>query len=256
MSKRKAPAESGLVHQSSHPLVKHKINQMRKASAGPKYLKQLMHEVSTLLCYEAVADLALTPCPVHTKQGDADDGVKVADRIGVVPVLRGGLGMVEAMSEMVSNAQVWHLGIYRDKTSLLPVEYYNKLPKQVTVSTIFVLDPMPISGATAVAAVDILKAWGAGLPAGKKLCIKFICIGASEKAVSLFAEAHPDVPFHVGHVDYAKDDKGKPVAPILPSIGDIGDRLFGTGDDDATPLMYGARAEDTSWSGGGADARQ
>ena len=236
MSKRKLEAaqESGLVYQSKHPLIKHKITQMRKASAGPKYLKQLMHEVSTLLCYEACADLELAPCDVTSKQGAATNGLKVAERVGIVPVLRGGLGMVDAMTEMVSNAQVWHLGIYRDKTSLLPVEYYNKLPKQVKVTTIYLLDPMPISGATAVAAVDILKAWGSQLPKGKRLSIKFVCIGASAKAVSFFTSAHPDVPIHVGLVD----EKGD----VLPSIGDIGDRLFGTSDDaDDTPLVFGAR---------------
>ena len=122
---------------------------------------------------------------------------------------------------------MWHLGIYRDKASLLPVEYYNKLPKKVTVHTVYVLDPMPVSGATAVAAVDILKAWGAGLPHGKTLNIKFICIGASQQAVAKFTEAHPDVPFHVGLIDTLQDDKGNPLAPVLPSMGDIGDRMFG-----------------------------
>ena len=123
--------------------------------------------------------------------------------------------------------QVWHLGIYRDKASLLPVEYYNKLPKKVTVHTVYVLDPMPVSGATAVAAVDILKAWGEGLPHGKTLTIKFICIGASQQAVTKFTEAHPDVPFIVGFIDTLQDDKGNPLAPVLPSMGDIGDRMFG-----------------------------
>ena len=108
--------------------------------------------------------------------------------------------MVEAMTEMVAGAQVWHLGIYRDKASLLPVEYYNKLPKKVTVHTVYVLDPMPVSGATAVAAVDILNAWGAGLPHGKTLSIKFICIGASQQAVDKVTEAHPDVVADL-HVD-------------------------------------------------------
>jgi uracil phosphoribosyltransferase len=124
--------------------------------------------------------------------------------------------------------QVWHLGIYRDKTSLLPVEYYNKLPKKVTVHTVYVLDPMPVSGATAVAAVDILKAWGAGLPSDKTLHIKFICIGASQQAVTKFTEAHPDVPIHVGLIDALQDEKGKPLAAVLPGMGDIGDRMFGS----------------------------
>jgi uracil phosphoribosyltransferase len=121
-------------------------------------------------------------------------------------VLRGGLGMLEAMTEIVSNAKVYHLGIYRDKTSLLPVEYYNKLPKRVDCDTVFVLDPCPISGATAIAAIDILKAWGASgrKAAGAKqppraLHIKFVCIGASEEAVENISSAHPDVrPYRRG----------------------------------------------------------
>ena len=229
MSKRKAEAleAGGLVLHSTHPVLKHKISQMRKADAGAKYLKQLMHEISQLLCVEATADLPLESCTVRTKDGDEENGMRISERVGVVPVLRGGLGMVEAMTEMVAGAQVWHLGIYRDKASLLPVEYYNKLPKKVTVHTVYVLDPMPVSGATAVAAVDILKAWGAGLPQGKTLAIKFICIGASQQAVDKFTEAHPDVPFHVGLIDALQDGKGKPLAPVLPSMGDIGDRMFG-----------------------------
>ena len=228
MSKRKATVlEEGAVRHSTHPLIKHKVTQMRKADASAKYLKQLMHEISTLLCFEATADLPLQSFTVRTKDGDEENGMRVSERVGVVPVLRGGLGMVEAMTEMVAGAQVWHLGIYRDKASLLPVEYYNKLPKKVTVHTVYVLDPMPVSGATAVAAVDILKAWGAGLPHGKTLTIKFICIGASQQAVAKFTEAHPDVPFHVGLIDALQDDKGKPLSPVLPSMGDIGDRMFG-----------------------------
>ena len=157
------------VHPSSHPLIMHKITQMRKARLSPKYLNQLLKEVSLFLCYEATASLPLTDCEVTTSLG-VESGRRLAERIGIVPILRGGLGMVEAMTEIVSNAQargappplpartapphprpfrqVWHVGIYRDPKSLVPVEYYNKLPKHVTVHTVFVLDPLPISGAT------------------------------------------------------------------------------------------------------------
>ena len=175
-----ASSSKGGVRTSAHPLILHKITQMRKSTNSPKYLHQLIKEVSSFLCYEATADMSMEGCEVKTRVG-AEEGQRIGDRVGIIPVLRGGLGMVEAMTEMVSNAQVWHLGIYRDKTSLLPIEYYNKLPKKVTVHTVYVLDPMPISGATAVAAMDILKAWGEGLKAtGKTLKIKFICIVASE----------------------------------------------------------------------------
>ena len=123
-------SSAGVVNESSHPLILHKITQMRKASNTPKYLQQLMKEVCTFLCYEATANLPLEPCEVKTCVG-AEAGQHIAARVGIVPVLRGGLGMVESMTEMVSNAQVWHLGIYKDKKSLLPIEYYNKLPKKV-----------------------------------------------------------------------------------------------------------------------------
>lgn len=183
-----------------------------------------MKEVSTFLCYEATASLKLEACDVKTCVGD-EKGQKIAERVGIVPVLRGGLGMVESMTEMVSNAQVWHLGIYRDKTSLLPIEYYNKLTKKVTVHTVFVLDPMPISGATAVAAIDILKAWGESMKPQRELAVVFVCIVASTAAIQFISEAHPQVPIHVGLVD---------AASIMPGMGDIADRLFGT---DGAELM-------------------
>ena len=198
------------IHESGHPLIMHKITQMRKAAARPKYLHTLIKEVSTFLCYEATKDLPLEACDVQTLCG-AERGLRIAQRVGVVPVLRGGLGMVEAMTEFCSNAQVWHLGIYRDKKSLLPVEYYNKLPKRITVQTVFVLDPMPMSGATAVAAMDILKAWGSSVP-GAQLRIKFVCLGASEKALAYISESHPDVDVHVGLIDRVQVN-GCPRAP-------------------------------------------
>ena len=214
--------------------------------------------MSTFLCYEATKDLPLEACDVQTLCG-AERGLRIAQRVGVVPVPRGGLGWSRAMTEFCSNAQVWHLGIYRDKKSLLPVEYYNKLPKRITVQTVFVLDPMPMSGATAVAAMDILKAWGSSVP-GAQLRIKFVCLGASEKALAYISESHPDVDVHVGLIDRvqvaavltarapparararararvappdrprrpprcAQDAQGQPLEPVLPGMGDIGDR--------------------------------
>ena len=192
-----------------------------------------MKEVSTFLCYEATASLPLETCEVSTRCGN-EQGQRIGKRIGVVPVLRGGLGMVDAMTEMVSNAQVWHLGIYRDKMSLLPVEYYNKLPKKVTVHTVFVLDPMPISGATAVAAIDILKSWGESLKPAKTLEIKFVCLVAAQAAIEFITQSHPDVAVHVGLIDDAS---------IMPGMGDIGDRLFGTDPEAATPIGEDAMDE-------------
>ena len=176
-----------VVFQSQHPIVRHKITLMRKSGTSPKYLRQLMHEVSSFLCYEATASLALEATTVETCAGKTEAGERVAGKIGVVPILRGGLGMVDAMLEQVTNAQVWHLGIYRDKSSLLAIEYYNKLPKKVTVHTAFVLDPMPISGATAVAAIDIMKAWGASAETPTPFVVKFVCLVASTDARERYA---------------------------------------------------------------------
>ena len=187
-----------------------------QAVSSPKYLSQLIKEVSTFLCYEATTELKLERCDVKTCVGD-EAGARIAERVGIVPVLRGGLGMVEAMTEMVSNAQVWHLGIYRDKTSLLPIEYYNKLPKKVTVHTVFVLDPMPISGATAVAAMDILKAWGESLKPTSKLKIKFVCIVASKAAIQFITDAHPDVQVHVGLIDNDENVRARAQASMQAS---------------------------------------
>lgn len=226
-----------MIFESTHPLILHKITQMRKANNSPKYLQQLVKEVSSFLCYEATASMRVEPCSVTTKVGE-ETGQRLAERVGIVPVFRGGLGMVDSLTEMVSNAQVWHLGIYRDKTSLLPIEYYNKLPKKVTVHTAYVLDPMPISGATAVAAMDILKAWGEGLKStGKTLRICFVCIVASEAAIKFIQDAHPDVAVHVGLIDRSVDAKGAGLQLVMPGMGDIGDRLFGTDPEDARPIV-------------------
>ena len=227
-----ASSSKGGVRTSAHPLILHKITQMRKSTNSPKYLHQLIKEVSSFLCYEATADMSMEGCEVKTRVG-AEEGQRIGDRVGIIPVLRGGLGMVEAMTEMVSNAQVWHLGIYRDKTSLLPIEYYNKLPKKVTVHTVYVLDPMPISGATAVAAMDILKAWGEGLkPTGRTLRVVFVCIVASESAIQFITETHPDVTIHVGLIDRPVDGRQPVRGGTFPA-----QRVGAGGQADPSPLL-------------------
>lgn len=173
--------------------------------------------------YEATHQLKLCPTTIETDEDSkkySRTGQKLVERLGVAPILRGGLGMAEAATEMLPTAQVWHLGIYRDKASLLPVEYYNKLPKKVSVERVFLLDPMPISGSTAVAALDILKAWGS--TAGHPFAVELVCLVAKAEAIKLLTECHPDVHLHVGMVD---DDEA---VPLMPSLGDVGDRLFNT----------------------------
>ena len=145
-------------------------------------------------------------------------GSKLAEPIGLVPVLRAGIGMVEAALELMPDAQVWHIGLFRDERTLKPIEYYNKLPSEATVSVCLVLDPMLATGGSAVATIDILKKWGA-----KR--VKYVGIIAAPEGVRALSSAHPDVPIHVAALDERLNEKGY----IVPGLGDAGDRQFGTG---------------------------
>ena len=146
------------------------------------------------------------------------DGVKLADRIGLVPILRAGLGMVDAMLELMPTAQVWHLGLFRDERTLRPVEYYNKLPDSATVDLTLILDPMLATGGSATAAIDVLKRWGSAR-------IKLLNLIAAPEGVRTVQAAHPDVPIYTAALDRQLNEKGY----IMPGLGDAGDRQFGTG---------------------------
>jgi uracil phosphoribosyltransferase len=143
------------VHVSSHPLVKHKLTKLRDKETNPKKFRELIREIAILLAYEATLDLELEPAAVNTPMGGAA-GYHLQEKIGLVPILRSGLGMVEGIWEMMPSAEVWHIGLYRDEDTLQPVEYYNKLPVIPTVQVCLVLDPMLATGGSAVATVDIL----------------------------------------------------------------------------------------------------
>jgi uracil phosphoribosyltransferase len=205
------------VHISDHPLVKHKLTRLRDENTNPKQFRELVREIAILLACEATADLALEPCSVTTPMGEAD-GHSLREQIGLVPILRAGLGMVEGIWEMMPSAEVWHIGLYRDEDTLQPVEYYNKLPVSTTVQVCLVLDPMLATGGSAVATVGLLKAWGAGR-------IKFVGILAAPEGVKALTSAHPEVPIHLAAVDDRLNDIGY----IVPGLGDAGDRQFGTG---------------------------
>ncbi len=176
-----------------------------------------MAEIATLLLYEATADLPLAPHEVRTPLAPYD-GHRLAERVGLVPVLRAGIGMVEAALALMPEAQVWHIGLFRDERTLRPIEYYNKLPEAATVQVCLVLDPMLATGGSATATVDILKRWGA-----KR--VKYVGIIAAPEGVGRLATAHPDVPIHVGALDERLNERGY----IVPGLGDAGDRQFGTG---------------------------
>jgi uracil phosphoribosyltransferase len=206
-----------MVFESQHPLVKHKLALMRNVKTEPKKFRELIREISILLCYEATADLSTRPVTVQTPLAQAD-GRELVDTVGLVPVLRAGLGMVEGVWEMMPGAEVWHIGLYRDERTLKPVSYYNKLPTQPTVQVCLVLDPMLATGGSAVATVDLLKKWGARR-------IKFVGILAAPEGVARLEGAHPDVPIHIAHIDSHLNEHGY----IVPGLGDAGDRQFGTG---------------------------
>jgi uracil phosphoribosyltransferase len=203
-------------HVSSHPAVQHKLALLRDTSTEPKKFRELVREISWLLGYEALADARTSPITVQTPL-ETTEGAELADRIGLIPILRAGLGMVDAMLELMPTAEVWHLGLFRDERTLRPVEYYNKLPDTATVDLCLILDPMLATGGSATAAIQVLKNWGARR-------IKLINLIAAPEGVRAVAEAHPDVTMHCAALDRQLNEKGY----ILPGLGDAGDRQFGT----------------------------
>ncbi len=205
------------VHVSNHPLIRHKLTLLRDKRTEPKKFRELVREIAILLAYEATQDLSVEPVDVQTPLATAQ-GYDLSDPIGLVPILRAGLGMVEGIWEMMPSAEVWHIGLYRDERTLRPVEYYNKLPVAPTVHVCLILDPMLATGGSAVATVDILKRWGARR-------IKFVGLIAAPEGIERLSSAHPDVPIHVAAVDKLLNDIGY----IVPGLGDAGDRQFGTG---------------------------
>ncbi len=206
-----------LVFPSPHPLVASKLARLRDKRTEPKKFRELIHEISLLLIYEATADLSTAPLQVETPLGLAPCR-DVIDKIGLIPILRAGLGMVEGVWEMLPGAEVWHIGIYRDEKTLKPVQYYNKLPLEPRVSVCLILDPMLATGGSAVATADILKHWGV-----KR--IKFVGLIGAPEGIRRMEQAHPDIPIHLAAVD----DRLNEVGYILPGLGDAGDRQFGTG---------------------------
>jgi uracil phosphoribosyltransferase len=205
------------LHVSQHPAVLHKLAILRDEETEPKKFREVVRELSWLLGYEALADARVRPVDVRTPLEEME-GSELADRIGLVPILRAGLGMVDAMLELMPTAQVWHLGLFRDERTLRPVEYYNKLPDSATVDLCLILDPMLATGGSATAAIEVLKRWGA-------VRIKLVNIIAAPEGVKAVTDAHPDVPIYCAALDRQLNEKGY----IMPGLGDAGDRQFGTG---------------------------
>ena len=206
----------GNVFQSTHPLVAHKLSKLRAVDTKPRQFRELVREIAALMTYEATIDLGLSPVQVQTPLTDMV-GQRLSDRIGLIPVLRAGLGMVEGVWELMPSAEVWHIGLYRDERTLQPVQYYNKLPIDPTVSVCLILDPMLATGGSASATVDILKNWGV-----KR--IKYVGIIGAPEGIERLQTDHPDVPIHLAAID----DHLNEVGYIVPGLGDAGDRQFGT----------------------------
>lgn len=201
----------------NHPLIKHKISMMRMVETNTKDFKALADEVSLLMAYEVTRDLPLEKREIETPICKTQAEFVAGRSIGVVPILRAGLGMVNGITTLVPNAKVGHIGLYRDPVTHNPVEYYCKLPVDAEKRTIIVVDPMLATGGSAVAAIDFIKQRG---------CkdIKMMNIIAAPEGVKVVQDAHPDVDIYVGSLDEKLNDH----AYIVPGLGDAGDRLFGT----------------------------
>jgi uracil phosphoribosyltransferase len=205
------------VHISPHPLVQHKLTLLRDHGTDPKLFRELLQEIAVLLAYEATTDLATEEVMVMTPLGQAS-GRRLRERVGLVPILRAGLGMVEGIWNMMPNTEVWHIGLFRDEQTLEPVEYYSRLPVSPTVDVCLILDPMLATGGSGAAAIDMLKNWGARR-------IKFVGVIAAPEGVRRLTTTHPDVPLYLAAIDERLNEVGY----IVPGLGDAGDRLFGTG---------------------------
>lgn len=201
----------------NHPLIQHKVSRLRCIDTGSKEFRELVREISQLMCFEATRDLPLEDYELETPIGKAT-GKRIAGKnLSIVPILRAGLGMVDGMLDLVPTAKVGHIGLYRDPETLQPVEYYCKLPQDIQERDLFVLDPMLATGGSAVAAVQFIKDKGAKN-------INFLCLIAAPEGLKCLQEAHPDVNIYVACLDEKLNDHGY----IVPGLGDAGDRLFGT----------------------------
>ena len=200
-----------------HPLIQHKISLLRDRNTGTKEFRDLVSEVAMLLCYEATRDLPTEEVEVETPIALARTKVLAGRKLALVPILRAGLGMVDGMLSMIPAAKVGHIGLYRDESTLKPIEYYCKLPSDIDEREVLVLDPMLATGGSASDAITLIKQRGAKH-------IKFIGLIAAPEGMKALHEAHPDVDIYVGTLDERLNDQGY----IVPGLGDAGDRIFGT----------------------------
>ena len=200
-----------------HPLVKHKVAIMRNKETGTKEFKAVAKEIAMLMCYEATRDLSVEDVDVETPITTAKCQMLAGKKLAIVPILRAGLGMVDGMLELIPSAKIGHIGLYRDETTLEPVEYFCKMPSDIAERDVFVVDPMLATGGSAVDAIKMLKQRGAK-------SIKFLCLIAAPEGVKKLSENHPDVDIYCAALDDHLNEHGY----IVPGLGDAGDRIFGT----------------------------
>lgn len=207
----------GKVHVMDHPLIQHKVGILRSVETGSKEFRELVSELAMLMCYEATRNVKLEDIEVDTPICKTTVKQMAGKTLGIIPILRAGLGMVDGMLNLVPTAKVGHVGLYRDPESLNPVEYYCKLPTDADERELFVLDPMLATGGSASAAIQFIKDKGAK-------AIHFMCLIAAPEGVKRVQEEHPDVDIYIAALDDHLNDHGY----IVPGLGDAGDRLFGT----------------------------
>ena len=205
------------IHVISHPLVQHKLTIMRDKETGTKAFRELTHELSQLLGYEAMRNIRTELIDIETPVAKTKSPVLAGRKLALIPILRAGLAMADAIADFVPNAKIGHIGMYRDPETHLPIEYYCKLPSDIEVRDVFVLDPMLATGGSAILAIDALKARGASN-------IKFVCILAAPEGIAKVQDDHPDVAIYTASIDEKLNDHQY----IVPGLGDAGDRIFGT----------------------------
>ncbi len=200
-----------------HPLIQHKLSIMRNVNTGTKEFRELLDEISMLMAFEITRDLPLEEVEIETPVAKCKCKMLSGKKLGIIPVLRAGLGMTNGVVKLIPAVKVGHIGLYRDPKTLLPVEYYSKLPSDVSERDFIIIDPMLATGNSLIASIDILKAKGAK-------SIRLMCLVAAPEGIKLINEAHPDVDIYVASVDERLDEHSY----IVPGLGDAGDRLFGT----------------------------
>ncbi len=200
-----------------HPLITHKLTQIRKKETGTNEFRKIVNEIGGLMVYEITRDLELEEIDIETPVAPTKAKQLAGEKLCVCPILRAGLGMVDGILQMLPSARVGHIGLYRDEETLKPVEYFAKFPNKIEERLVIIVDPMLATGGSAVSAIDIVKKRGAKN-------IKFVCLVAAPEGVAVLRKSHPDVPLYIAALDEKLNKNGY----IIPGLGDCGDRIFGT----------------------------